>query len=97
MLFGPPLIGALGAEKLDRSDGGYIGGGLGANGALSAFGPVGMLAGKLLGEVLFADVFPLPLRGPNDGRAPLGDASLGVYWGRVALEKDGDAWARNVA
>lgn len=46
-------------------------GGLGAIGfALSAFGPVGILMGALLGEVVFDSGF----RGP-EGMAP-GDASL---------------------
>lgn len=41
-------MGALGVGKFGLSEGGYIGDGLGAiGGALSALGPVGMLAGRL--------------------------------------------------
>jgi hypothetical protein len=95
MLFGPPLIGALGAEKASRSCGGYIGGGRGAIGVRSAFGPVGMFAGKLFGEVFTADV--PPLRGPLAEEFALGDASRGVYGGKGALENCGDALVRNAA
>jgi hypothetical protein len=73
MLFGPPLIGALGAEKASRSWGGYIGGGLGAIGVRSAFGPVGIFAGRLLGDVLTAG--GAPLRGPLTEEFALGDPS----------------------
>jgi hypothetical protein len=84
MLFGPPLIGARGAENEDRSGGGYIGGGLEAMGVRSAFGPVGILAGKLFGEVLTEET--LPLRAPNDALMVLGDASRGAWGGNGALE-----------
>jgi hypothetical protein len=77
MLLGPAPIGALGAEKLDLSVGGYIAGGLVAMVVLSALGPVGMLAGKLLGEVIMDEETPLPLRGPKGGGATLGEVSLG--------------------
>jgi hypothetical protein len=76
MLFGPPLIGALGVEKAGRSWGGYIGGGLGAIGVRSAFGPVGMFAGKLFGDVLTMGA--PPLRGPATKEFALGDASRGA-------------------
>lgn len=64
MLFGPPAIGARGAEKFGRSEGGYIAGGLGAIGVLSALGPVGMLAGKLFGDVLIVIAPALTTRSP---------------------------------
>jgi|TARA_R110002003_G_scaffold159_4_gene13757 hypothetical protein len=76
MLFGPPMMGALGAEKAGLSAGGYIGGGRGAIGVRSAFGPVGMLAGKLFGDVLTEEV--APIRGPSAEEIALGDASLGA-------------------
>jgi hypothetical protein len=97
MLLGPPLAGNFGAEKLDLSDDAYGGRGLAAIGVLSAFGPVGMLAGKLFGDVLTAKAPPLPPRGPNGGEAALGDASRGLYCGRVALETDVDTFARSAA
>lgn len=59
LLFGPAPISARGAGKFGLSAGGYIGGGLGAMGVLSAFGPVGIFAGKLFGEVLTANAPPL--------------------------------------
>ena len=97
MLLGPPPIGALGAGKPGLSDGGYIEGGRVAIGVLSAFGPVGILAGKLLGDVLIKEALPLPLRDPSAVGSPLGDVSLGAYCGSWALEKDGDALARSAA
>lgn len=84
MLFGPPLIGARGAENEDRSGGGYIGGGLAAMAARSAFGPVGILAGKLFGEVLTEET--PALRGPKAALTVLGDASRGAWGGNGALE-----------
>jgi hypothetical protein len=95
ILLGPPLIGALGAEKPSRSGGGYIGGGRGAIGVRSAFGPVGIFAGKLFGEVL-AGAAP-PLRGPRAEAFALGDASRGAYGGKGALENCGDAFVRKAA
>ena len=56
-----------------------------------------MFAGKLLGEVLSVGPPTLPLRGPNVEGAALGDASLGVYGGRVALENEGETLARRAA
>lgn len=52
--------------KPDLSGGAYGRGGRDAIGVLSAFGPVGILAGKLFGDVL-EEASPLPLRGPNGG------------------------------
>jgi hypothetical protein len=95
MLFGPPLIGALGAEKASRSWGGYIGGGLGAIGVRSAFGPVGIFAGKLFGDVLTMGAFPL--RVPATKEFALGDASRGAYGGNGALENCGDVLLRSAA
>lgn len=96
ILFGPPLIGALDAENGTRSEGGYIGGGRGAMGVRSAFGPVGILAGKLLGEVLTAET--PALRGPRTAAEfALGDASRGAYGGNGALENCGDVLLRNAA
>lgn len=97
ILLGPPPIGALGAGKLGLSDGGYIGGGRDAIGVLSAFGPVGILAGKLLGDVLIKVAFPLLLRGPSVVGNALGDASIGAYCESWALGTDGDALARSAA
>jgi hypothetical protein len=97
MLLGPPLGGTLAEEKLDLSDEAYGGRGLATIGVLSAFGPVGILAGKLFGDVLTAEAPPLPPRGPNGGAAALGDASRGLYCGRVALETDGDTFSRSAA
>jgi hypothetical protein len=94
MLLGPPLMGARGAEKEDRSGGGYIGGCLGAIGVRSAFGPVGMLAGKLLGEV---PTEAPALRGPKPALMALGDASRGACGGNGVLANCGDALARNAA
>lgn len=74
-----------------------MGGGRGAIGALSALGPVGILAGKLFGEVFIEAEPPLPTRDPMVGGSALADASLCAYWGSCALEKDGDALARNAA
>jgi len=56
-----------------------------------------MFAGRLLGDVLIAEVPPLLPRSPKPGGAALGDASRGAYWGSVALEKDGDTLARKAA
>jgi hypothetical protein len=94
MLLGPPLIGARWVENDERSGGGYIGGGLGAIGVRSAFGPVGILAGKLFGEVLTEAP---PLRGPRAALVALGDASRGACGGNGALANCGDAFARNAA
>lgn len=53
-------------------------------------GPVGILAGKLFGEV-FIEASPLPLRGPcGGGGTALEDISRETYGGRGALEKDGE-------
>lgn len=60
----------------------------------SALGPVGIFAGKLCGDVLIVEPTPPPLRGPNPEGFALGDASRGVYCGRVALENDGDTLTR---
>lgn len=97
MLFGPPLKGPLARGNPGLSGWLYGGGGRGAIGVLSAFGPVGMFAGRLLGEVLTAGPLPLPTRGPNVEGAAFGDASRGEYGGRVALEKEGDTLARRAA
>lgn len=56
-----------------------------------------MFAGRLLGEVLVVDPLPLPTRGPKVEGVALGDASRGVYGGRVALEKEGDTLALRAA
>jgi hypothetical protein len=97
ILFGPPLNGPLTGGKPGRSDCGYDGSGLGAIGVRSAFGPVGMFAGKLCGEVFIAEPPPLPPRGPKpEGFAP-GDASRGTYCGKVALENEGDTLTRRAA
>ncbi len=73
-------------------------GGRDAMGALSALGPVGMLAGKLFGDVLTAEGNPpLATRGTKLGGTVLGDASLWLYCGSCALENDGDALARSTA
>ena len=67
-------------------------------GALSAFGPVGMLAGRLFGEVLTEEGKPpLLTRGPKLGGTALGEASRWVYCGSCALAKEGDALARSAA
>ena len=97
MLFGRSPIGALGAVKLGLSNGGYIGGGRGATSALSALGPVGILDGKLLGEVWIEEAPPLPLRGPRAADIALGDASLGANGGCGFRGKDGDTFARSTA
>lgn len=76
MLLGPPLIGARGAENEGRSVGGYIEGGLGAMGVRSALGPVGILAGRLFGDVLTSG--GPPLREPRPDECALGDASRGA-------------------
>lgn len=95
ILFGPPLMGALGAENGIRSEGGYMVGGRGAIGVRSAFGPVGILAGKLLGEVL---VGPKPaLRGPCAGLFAFGEGSRGAYGGNGALENCGEVLLRKAA
>lgn len=76
--------------KTGRSDGTYAGAGRAAMDVLSALGPVGILAGKLFGDVLI-EVSPLLLRGPKaGGGAVLEDVSLGAYEGRGVLENDGD-------
>jgi hypothetical protein len=49
--------------------------GRGAIGVRSAFGPVGILAGKVFGDVLTEEVLPLPLRGPKAEGAALGETS----------------------
>jgi len=86
-------MGALGALKTGRSDGAYGGAGRAAMDVLSALGPVGMLAGKLFGDVLM-EASPLPLRGPKGGGgAVLEDVSLGAYEGSGVLENDGDTLA----
>jgi hypothetical protein len=95
MLLGPPLIGALGAENGRRSGGGYIGGGRGAMGVRSAFGPVGIFAGKLLGDVL-TGAAPV-LRGPRAAAFAIGDASRGAYGGNGVRENWGEALGRNAA
>jgi hypothetical protein len=64
-------------------------------GVRSAFGPVGMFAGKLFGEVL-TGAAP-PLRGPRVEEFPLGEASRGAYGGKGALENCGDALVRKAA
>ena len=66
-------------------------------GVLSALGPVGMLAGKLFGDVLM-DASPLPLRGPDGGGgiAP-GGTSLGEYGCSGVLENDGETVALRAA
>ena len=97
MLFGPPLKGPLARGNPDLSAWLYGGGGRGTIGVLSAFGPVGMFAGRLLGEVLIVGPLPLPTRGPNVEGVALGDASRGAYDGRVALEKEGDTLALRAA
>lgn len=56
-----------------------------------------MFAGKLLGEVLSVGALTLPLRGPKVEGAAWGDASLGTYGGRVALENEGETLARRAA
>jgi hypothetical protein len=95
MLLGPPLIGALGAENGSRSGGGYIGGGRGAIGVRSAFGPVGILAGRDFGDV-FMEGAPA-LRGPNAAMLAVIVASCGAYGGNGALENCGDALGRKAA
>lgn len=60
-------------------------------GALSALGPVGMLTGRLLGEVLN----DMACLGP-EGTAP-GDASLGAYGAATGLTNDGDRFERSPA
>jgi hypothetical protein len=91
MLFGPPAIGTRGPEKGGRSGPGYID----ARGAMgfarSALGPVGILIGAFLGEVLTEMAF----RGP-EGMTP-GEASLAWKGGGRGLEKDGDTLARKAA
>jgi hypothetical protein len=62
------------AEKPGRSDGPYIGGRADIGFALSAFGPVGILAGRLFGDV-FIDI---GLRGIIDEGTVTGDTSLGA-------------------
>ena len=52
--------------------------GLEAIGVLSAFGPVGILAGRLVGDVLSVEAAPTLLRGPRGAGIPVGEASLGV-------------------
>lgn len=56
-----------------------------------------MFAGRLLGEVLITGPLPLTTRGPNVEGAALGDASRGVYGGRVALENEGETLALRAA
>lgn len=63
-------------------------------GVRSAFGPVGILAGKLFGEVLTGAP---PFRGPRAAPMALGDASCGACGGNGALANCGDALARNAA
>ena len=93
-------MGALRTLKPGLSDGAYGMGGRAAIGVLSAFGPVGMLAGKLFGDVLF-EASPLPLRGPSGGGggggSALEDVSLEEYKGSGALENDGDTLALRAA
>lgn len=61
--------------------------------ALSALGPVGILAGKLFGDV-FIEASPLLLRGPRGGGgAILECVSLGAYEDRGGLENEGDTLA----
>ena len=80
MLFGAGPRGALGGAKPVRSCGGYIDEGRADidPGALAALGPVGILAGKVFGEV-FVDELPpgpvLPLRGPSCGGIAPGEES----------------------
>lgn len=63
----------------------------------SALGPVGILAGKVLGDVLTEEVLPLPLRGPKaEGAAP-GETSRAACGGNGGRENCGDAFARNPA
>jgi hypothetical protein len=95
ILFGPPLIGALGGANTGRSEGAYMGGGRGAIGVRSAFGPVGMLAGKLFGEACMEEGTP-PLRGPNPG-FELEATSCGTWGGNGALGNCGDALVRKAA
>jgi hypothetical protein len=64
ILLGPPFNGPLTGGKPGLSDCGYDGSGLGAIGVRSAFGPVGIFAGKVCGEVFIAELPPFPLRGP---------------------------------
>ena len=48
---------------------------------LSAFGPVGMFAGRVFGEVLLSIIvgpLPLPFREAIDGGPALGDGSRGL-------------------
>ena len=72
-------------------------GGRAAIGVLSALGPVGILAGKLFGDVLL-EASPLPLRGPSGGGSiALEDVSLEAYKGSGALENDGDTLALRAA
>lgn len=64
---------------------------------LSALGPVGMLAGRLFGDV-FIEASPLLLRGPKGGGgAVLRGASLEAYDGRGALENEGETLALRAA
>lgn len=81
MLLGGPFIGIRGGGKPGRSEGGYIGGRAAIEFPLSAFGPVGMFAGSVFGDVLVSIVdapLPLPLRGPIAGCSALGDGSRGL-------------------
>ena len=83
MLFGGTPSGIRDPEKPGRSEGGYMDG-LAAIGLfLSALGPVGMLAGKDLGEVLLLipedGPLPLVLRAPIVGCIAPGDASLDTF------------------
>jgi hypothetical protein len=77
-------MGILDGWKPGRSGGGYIDEGRAAIAfALSAFGPVGILAGRAFGDV-FSDKalpFPLPLRDPIGGGIAPGDASRGMSLG----------------
>ena len=81
MLFGALPKGILGAGKPGRSEGGYIGDWRATiEFALSALGPVGMFAGKLLGDVFMVNALtlPLPPRGPPTGGIAPGEESRGT-------------------